>query len=54
MENYQYRSRTNAWVCPRCSALVDDPKAHDVSHEELITAMGAWAKLLDRTEVVDI
>lgn len=47
MQGYTYKSRADAWVCHKCSALVDMPRDHEDAHDELRTALGAWARLME-------
>ena len=50
MQGYTYQARTLAWVCHKCSALVDNPQLHEDSHQELIMVFTRWANLLKEAE----
>jgi len=59
VQGYTYNTSHHAWVCAKCAALVDDPVTHENSHEELVRAMTAWVRLLEKNtapsaEVYDI
>jgi len=50
MQGYSYSRVTNAWVCHKCSALVDDPSLHEDSHQELVTVLKRWSDLLEQAK----
>jgi hypothetical protein len=49
VQGYSYQHVNNAWICQKCSALVDDPSLHEDSHQELVTVLRKWTELLERS-----